>query len=302
MDARERALIAINTYDILGALGWRDTGPLARVVALAVRGPARRFARAVLSLDDAATLSEDTGDAGSAFREAARGLVMRFGGPFTVGGAEAIPLRGPVLILSNHPGLTDTAALLASIPRHDLRVLAAERPFLRAIPTAARRLIFIPEGGDPASAIGRMAALRAAIAHLRAGGALLTFPAGEIEPDPAVLPGAIAALDRWSASTAVFVRQVPGCVVVPAVVSGVLSPRAQAHPLTRLRRGRAEREWLGAILQIVVRTLAPRRWSTPVRVDYLEPFPPGSLPGRGKEALGAISARVAGFLRGRARE
>lgn len=302
MDARERALVAINTYDILGALGWRGTGPVRRWLELAVRGPARRFARDVMTLDDAAARSDLAGDAGACFREAARGVVAKLAGALTARGADGIPRSGPALILSNHPGLTDTAALFAAIPRADLRVLAAERPFLRALPAAARRLIFIPEGRDPASAAGRAGALRAAVAHLRAGGALLTFPAGEIEPDPLVLPDAIGALDRWSASTAVFVRQVPGCVVVPVIVSGVLSRRAQAHPLTHLRRRRADREWLGAMLQLLVRTLLPGAWPVRVRVDFLEPFPPGSLPRRGESALEEIRARVAGFLRGRGRE
>jgi hypothetical protein len=41
-------------------------------------------------------------------------------------------------------------------------------------------------------------------------------------------------------------------VVIPALVSGVLSPRAQQHPLRYLRRSRKDREWLAAMLQLIV--------------------------------------------------
>jgi hypothetical protein len=86
---------------------------------------------------------------------------------------------------------------------------------------------------------------------LAAGGALLTFPAGEIEPDPALLPGAHASLARWPDAVAVFLRIGRGTPFVPAVVSGVLSATALRHPFTRLRRRAADRHWLAALLQLL---------------------------------------------------
>jgi hypothetical protein len=143
--------------------------------------------------------------------------------------------------------------------------------------------------------------MRGDIDHLKSGGALLTFPAGEIEPDPAVLHGALHALGRWSSSTATFLRFVPQAAVVPVVVSGVLSAAAQRNPLTRLRRKRKDREWLGAILQIMARTYLSDAWRVRVRVDILEPFSPGELAGRREEATRLVCARVADFIRARAR-
>jgi 1-acyl-sn-glycerol-3-phosphate acyltransferase len=265
-----------------------------RWIELAVRHPARSFARNVIAFDE--EVLRQAG-AGGGLREAARGILRAFTDGLTVGGAERVPPRGPVLLVSNHPGMTDTVALFAAVPRADLRILAADRPFLRALTAAARQLIFIPEGPEAAAVAGRAAAVRAAVAHLRAGGALLTFPAGVIEPDPAVLPGAVASLERWSPSTALFLRRAPGCVVVPVIVSGVLSRRAQHHPLTLLRRKREDREWLGSMLQIVMRTLVPGSWPVRVRVDFLASIPAESLPPGADEALAALKEPVAAYLR-----
>jgi hypothetical protein len=52
-----------------------------------------------------------------------------------------------------------------------------------------------------------------------------------------------------------FVRLVPGLVVVPVIVSGVLSPAALRNPLTRLRRRKEDREWLAATLQMMTPAL-----------------------------------------------
>lgn len=288
MDARERDLIAINTHDILSALGLQNLHVFRRSIELAVRHPARVLARQVRQFDDAVEASS--------IREAARLLINSYVQDLAISGAERIPARGPVILLSNHPGMTDTVCLSAAIPRSDLKILAADRPFLRALPAASGSLLFIPDQQEK-----RREPLRNAIGHLRAGGALLTFPAGEIEPDPAVLPGAVEALARWSASATFFLRFVPDAVVVPVVVSGVLSRRAQANPLTLLRRKREDRERMGAMLQVVARSLFPRAWPVRVRVEFLRPFAGRELAARGDEGAAAIRERVADFLRSHAR-
>jgi len=288
MDARERVLVTINTDDILEALGW-DAGPtlsgraarhpVRRAARLAARGPAFIFAREIRVFDDDVALR--------GVRRAARSLLRRFVRRCDINGAEGIPPRGPVLILSNHPGITDTLALLAAIPRADLKILAADRPFLRAVPAAARSLIFITERREQ-----RVAAVRQAIDHLSSGGALLTFPAGEIEPDPAVLPGAVESLTRWGPSALLFLRRVPETTVVPVVVSGVLAPGAQRHPLTLLRPKGPDRERLAAMLQVVAHTLFPPIWRVDVTVDLLPPLSGQALSEQGDSAMAAITARV----------
>jgi hypothetical protein len=227
-------------------------------------------------------------------RTAAATLLSSYVRGLRVRGAQGIPDRGPVLLLSNHPGMTDTLALFAAIGRYDLRILASDRPFLRALPAMTRSLILVDDRADR-----RMQAVRQAVRHLRSGGALLTFPAGAIEPDPAVLPGAVESLDRWSPSTLLFLRFVPDCTVVPLVVSGVLSARAQRHPLTLVRRKKSDRELLGAMLQMIVHALLPGAWPVRVCVDILQPFPGREL--AADDTLAPLRERVARFLRSRGR-
>jgi len=76
-----------------------------------------------------------------------------------------------------------------------------------------------------------------------------------MEPDPAVLPGAVESLGRWSTSVDLFARLAPGLSVVPVAVSGVFSPIALRNPLTNLRRREEDRWWLASNLQMLVPAL-----------------------------------------------
>ena len=288
MEPRTRALMEINLADILSALGV-PSSPLARAAARRLaRVPALRFAREMAAFDD------DVSRRGIAAASGA--LLAGFTRGVTTSGLSAIPSRGPVLLLSNHPGMTDTLLLLASIPRADLAVLAAERPFLHALPAASRTLIFLPDDRKR-----RLAAVRRAVDHLRGGGALLTFPAGEIEPDPEVLPGAVQALSRWSDSSLRFLRFVPDCIVVPLLVSGVLQPRAQHARLVRVvHRRREDRERFAAMLQVLVHTLFPDRWRTRVSLEALEPISGRELLAHGSRAASVLTAQLAARLSERA--
>jgi 1-acyl-sn-glycerol-3-phosphate acyltransferase len=196
-----------------------------------------------------------------------------------VQGQHLIPRSGSLLIVSNHPGLYDTIALFAAIPRCDLRIVAADRPFLRALTHTSRYLIMLNEAGKQ-----RIGLIRAATRHLRSGGALLTFPGGRIEPDPAVLPGAVAALDNWSESITMFARLVADLTIVPVVVSGVLSSAALRHPLAHVR-GPQHHEWLAATLQVVF----PSLQRGTLRVSFGSPVFPRML-GDGAELSASIIA------------
>jgi hypothetical protein len=177
-------------------------------------------------------------------------LAHRMAGGAQVSGGDHVPATGPAVILANHPGMTDTVALFAGLTsRPDLRVIALDRPFLRALPNVARHLILVPN-----HEVGRLVVVRAGVTHLKQGGALLTFPAGEIEPDPATF-GRSKAVDsvlRWSDSFVLFARRVPQTRFIPAVVSNVISPQAQRHVLTLLRRTATDKERLAAALQVAL--------------------------------------------------
>lgn len=258
--ARVDTLARICTDDLLGAFGISEPGPVRRVLERASRVPARRLARQVALYDD--IVGESGLEAGGAW------ALERMARRVEVEGRENVPREGPLLLVSNHPGLADAVALFAATPRPDLRVVAAERPFLAALPNTSRYLLTVEEGSP-----GRLGVVREATRHLRRGGAVLTFPGGKIEPDPAVLPGADEALEHWSSSVDLFARLAPDLAVVPALVSGVISPAALRNPLVFLRRRTEDRRWLAATLQMLV----PALRGVTTRVTFGEPIRTGKM-------------------------
>jgi 1-acyl-sn-glycerol-3-phosphate acyltransferase len=196
-------------------------------------------------------------------------------------GRERVPTEGPLLLLSNHPGLADAVALFSSIPRADLRVVAAQWPLLDALPNTSRYLITVAKDSS-----NRFAVLKSAARHLQRGGAVLNFPAGRMEPDPAVLPGAVEALGRWSTSVDLFARLAPDLTVVPVAVSGVFSPIALRNPLTYLRHREEDRWWLASNLQMLV----PALRNVTMRVTF-------GVSVRTADAGDAVSQRVLAEMR-----
>ena len=255
---RVEILTQICAGQLLEAFGLSSRpGPLEQLARL----PAERLARQV------ATYDEIVGESGLAAGGA--WALERMARRVEVEGRENVPAEGPVLLTANHPGLADSLALFTSIAREDLRVVAAENPLLEALPNTSRYLIPVSQGSS-----GRLGAVRSAARHLKREGALLTFPGGKIEPDPAVLPGASDALERWSESLDLFARLVPDLTVVPAAVSGVLSPIALRNPLIFVRRRRRDREWLAATLQM----LTPALRNVTTRVVFGRPMRTREVP------------------------
>jgi hypothetical protein len=161
---------------------------------------------------------------------------------------------GPFLALSNHPGTVDTLALFSALNRADLRIIAVDRTFLKSLPNVSERLFYVT---DDAGA--RMSLVRQVSAHLRSGGAALTFPGGEIEPDPNVYPGAIEALQSWTDSVGVFLRMAPETPILPVLVRGVLWEKTANHPLSYVKKNRDERETLAAAFQFLIQVLFNRK-------------------------------------------
>lgn len=254
------ALTRINIDDIFDALGLARLRRGRQLLSALFWLPARRFARQVAHYD---AMVADRG-----LPIAAEWILKLYIRELQVAGCEHLPASGPLLVLANHPGMTDTAALFVALGRPDLRPVALERPFLKVLPNTSQHLIYVPE--DPRA---RMPVVRAIVAQLRAGRAVLTFPAGEIEPDPAVLPGALESLAHWSDSATLFARAVPQTRIVPAIVSGVLHPAPQRHPLPRLRKTRQDREKTAAMLQV----LLPMYQGVTVRVAFGESLLAGDL-------------------------
>ena len=273
-------LTDINLDDLVTAFGWQDYHAPRWVLRFVFRGAAQKFAAQMADFDQRVSQSS--------LPEGSCQTLRNFVKDVRLFGRENIPASGPVLFLSNHPGMTDTLCLFAALQRPDLKIIALRRPFLQALPYTSQHLIYL--GDDPAE---RMGAVRKASAHLRSGGAVLTFPAGKIEPDPDVYKGAFESLDHWLDSAGVFVRFAPETQIVPVLVRNVLWDRAVRHPLTRLKSDREERERLGASFQLLMQIMFKVAPLT-VKVQFARPI---NLREVGSTDLTAIHAVVLDRMR-----
>jgi 1-acyl-sn-glycerol-3-phosphate acyltransferase len=255
-------LTQINLDDLVSSFGWQDRPALARLLRILFRRPARNFARQMVAFDAA------VGRQGLV--EAAHGLQSQYTREVTVFDALNIP-SGAFLALSNHPGMTDTLSLFLALNRPGLKIIALDRPFLTALPEMSRQLFYVRE--DPAA---RMGLVRQVSAHLKNGGAALTFPAGHIEPDPDAYPGALESLNDWTDSVGVFVRMSPQTPIVPVLVRGVVWERFTRHGLLSIKKNREEKEKLAAALQLLAH-VGVGQTDVRVRVQIGRPVTVGAL-------------------------
>jgi len=223
------ALGRLSSEEIVAAIGVPQQSARGEALRWLFRGLSGRLARTLASFD------EDVVQIGLCL--AARRALTALGVSTRRYNHDAIPREGPLCVVSNHPGAFDALALMAELGRADLRILALDREFLRTLRNLSQaHLLFV----DPTQVTRRIGAVRAALTHLRSGGALLHFPAGKIEPDVAF--GAQGALiEPWSegsdALLGLFSRNQAALRI--AAVSGVHSQRAKQHFVNRWfeRRG-----------------------------------------------------------------
>ena len=282
MSSQLDTLTQINLDDLVSSFGWQENPLLEALVRRGFVSPARKFARQMVDFDNLVGQTS--------LAEASRTIMQRlYVQDIRVHGREHIPPTGPALFLSNHPGMADTISLFAAINRADLKIIALHRPFLESLANTTKQLFFIDD--DPAK---RMNAVRQVSAHLRNGGSALTFPAGSIEPDPLVYPGALDSLEGWTDSAGVFLRLARDLSIVPVLVSGVIWERTARHWLTRLKRTRLEREKLAAALQLLAIITRDARPTT-VHVQFAEPI---TLEEVGSTDSDAIHAKVIERMQG----
>jgi 1-acyl-sn-glycerol-3-phosphate acyltransferase len=255
------SLTQINLDDLVASFGWQAQPILARALRKAFDRPSRKFAAQMLEFDTA------VGERGLV--EASRLSLGHYVKDVRVF-SDPLP-AGPFLALSNHPGMTDTLALFSALERPDLKIIALDRPFLKALPNTSNQLFYLRD-----DAAARISLVRQVTAHLRAGGAALTFPAGQIEPDPDVYEGAREALQTWTDSAGVFLRMAPETAILPVVVRGVIWVKTASHPLLALRKTRREKEALAAAFQLLSHILWEVKPVT-VRVQIGRPIHAGNL-------------------------
>ena len=131
----------------------------------------------------------------------------------------AVPHHGAVIIAANHPhGAVDGLALATLVrrARQDVRVLTNR--LLSRIPELDDLCFYVDPFGGPSSAALSRAGLRAAHLWLKAGGALVVFPAGEVAHDGRHADGTY--IDSPWSVTAARLALATGARVVPAFISG----------------------------------------------------------------------------------
>ena len=245
--------------EIFKALGLGYAQPLRLLIEPLFSPAVRRFAKLAVSFD------RDVNNYN--FNNAARRLLPIFTREVRAHGTENIPAVGPLLIVSNHPGTVDGLVIASQLPRPDLKIITSGFPFIRNLAATAKHLIY-----SSFDTFERMKVVRAAVRHLRDGGAVLIFPSGGIDPDPAVMPGALAELETWSPSLNVILRRVPSARVLVTMVSGVLHPGWIHSPIVKIRSGRRNQQRAAEFFQIIQQMLFPNSLMVSPSVYFAKPI------------------------------
>lgn len=190
-------------------------------------------------------------------------------------GQENVPAQGPLLVISNHPGAYDALVIASRLPRPDLRIIASDLPFFHALDNLSRRIFFIPF--NVRDAAGRMAGMLSAVRYLKDGGAVLLMGSGTIDPDPAVYPGALENLQRWTEAANLFLRFVPQTRVLLAAVSHILHPKWTRHPLTWFQRGGMEKRRVAEFCQVIQQLFRPGSLYVSPRLSFSTPLTAADL-------------------------
>jgi len=247
------------TDEIFFALGLKRQGFLRRNLGWLFASHTKIFARFMAAVDEA--VGAEGPPAGC------QTMLDKLGVEIRTRGREHIPLEGPVIILSNHPGAYDSMAIGSLMPRIDLNAIVSKTRLYEVLPHIHPH--FFPVGGDGPE---NMLAIRGAVEHLRQGGILLQFGSGLIEPDPATHIVDDEVFEKWSSSLEILFRKVPETRVVPTIASGVLLARFLRHPLVRLRKDGLDKRRLAEFLQIMRQLVKPKTVHARPQISFGVPF------------------------------
>lgn len=152
------------------------------------------------------------------------------------------PVAGPLVVVANHPfGILDPVLLAQYIAskRPDLKIMT--NSLLAAFPALRPHIIAVNPFGGEAAARGNVSAMKEALKHLKSGGALAIFPAGEVA---GYKPGSGIAEPVWSNHVGSLVRRTQATVLpvfFPGRNSATFHAAGLIHP--RLRTGMLLREF-----------------------------------------------------------
>ncbi|MBM3153267.1 MAG: hypothetical protein FJZ96_13865, partial [Chloroflexi bacterium] len=258
--------------------GWR------RLCGLLLNKAVRRLAGISLTFD---RMIDESG-----LKQAAEWSLTNWCRGIAVRGQENIPNNGPLLLLSNHPGAYDALVIASQIPRPDLRLVVSDLPIFHTLRNFSQRAFFIPF--NVRDAAGRMAGLLSAVRYLKSGGSVLLMGSGTIDPDPAVYPGALASLQRWTEAASLFLRYAPSTRILLTAVSHIVDPKWARHPLTWLQRGGMERRRLAEFGQVIQQLFRPGSLYVSPCLSFAPPIAGAEL---GNSPRSALVEREANLLR-----
>lgn len=256
-----RSIVELYTaleYEVFRVSGWPEKDWRRRVFGKLLEQPLFRMAQVLAALD------EDIHRFG--LMVGLTRLLEHFACNIEWAAEQPVPQSGPLIVACNHPGTFDGFVLAKLLQREDVKVIAREMPLLRNLPQVSRHLIFSTR--DMAQ---RADVLREVIQHLKDGGALLTFPRGTIEPDPATMPGSMNEVRYWLPSLEFWLRKVPETQLVIGIISQVTAPLA-------LKIGRVlfRKAWnaqvAAEVIQVAYQVLAPNQWKIQPRVTFSAPL------------------------------
>ena len=258
MDADIRKLRNAVIGEIFLALGFSKTGTAYRTFGWIFRKAADRLFTICVTADR--MIATD------GFPKAATWMLTNWCSRVTGHGAETVPAKGPLLVISNHAGSYDTFVITSQLGREDLKLISSDVPFLKNLPNANSHLIFLSDKTQE-----RMTAARAGMRTLKEGGALLLYGTGLIDPDPAVYPDAEAWIDKWLPSIDLFLRTAPDTKVVLSIVSGVVAERWAHHPITWLKRIDWQKRRLAEFCQVLQQLFFPGSLTLQPYISFTPP-------------------------------
>ena len=244
--------------DVLGMLRASRQTPWGRLLGAWLKQPAGQLAALAIEFESRVQTM--------GLPEACRALLPRFITSSYVSLPAEIPSSGPLLIAANHPGLVDGVLIAARVARRDLKIVVSNLDIFSRLEGIRRHIILTSKETHE-----RLIVVREAIRHLQQGGALLIFPGGMLEPDPALFPGLQHALRRWSASLNIILRRAPETKVTIAIVSGVISPAFLRNPLSRFQRSAIDRQKAAQVLQAVRQLISDRTPDITPRIHFSAP-------------------------------
>ncbi len=251
---------------IMSVMGLKRTNLVSRCLYPIFLFPATRLSKLLVELD------RNIAQKGASI--AVGHFLSYFVDKLEVTGAANIPKHGPLMVICNHPAAYDTFILVSAIQREDIKVIASDVQILQLLPHVADHIIPVPYHIP-----SRLQTVRETIHHLKMGGAIFIFPRGNVEPDPAVSPGAEESLSGWSPSIELFLRSVPETQTVVSIASGVLSAKWYKNPLINIWKKYEQRQKVAEIFQVASQLFTGRVPATTPRVSFSAPLTTDDLGG-----------------------